>query len=111
MTELLSYRTDGFVHFIGCGGAGTRPLMRIFHELGFTVSGSDLAESESLERLRGLGLKVFAGHDKTHLPTADGTKLLLVYSSAVTERNPELAERSASGGARRSACSRTFFPM
>lgn len=92
MTELLSYRTDGFVHFIGCGGAGTRPLMRIFHELGFTVSGSDLAESESLERLRGLGLKVFAGHDKTHLPTADGTKLLLVYSSAVTERNPELAE-------------------
>ena len=98
MRELLSYKTDGFVHFIGCGGAGTRPLMRIFHELGFTVSGSDLAESPSLERLRGLGLRVFAGHDKAHLPTADGKKLLLVYSSAVTEENPELAEARRIGG-------------
>ena len=30
--DLLQYKKDGFLHFIGCGGAGTRPLMRIFHE-------------------------------------------------------------------------------
>ena len=43
--ELSEYKTNGFLHFIGCGGAGTRPLMKIFHELGFRVSGSDMAES------------------------------------------------------------------
>ena len=90
--ELSEYKTNGFLHFIGCGGAGTRPLMKIFHELGFRVSGSDMAESESLGRLRGIGVPVFAGHDARHLPTSDGTKLLLIYSSAVTEDNPELAE-------------------
>ncbi len=90
--ELSEYKSDGFLHFIGCGGAGTRPLMKIFHELGFRVSGSDMAESESLERLRGIGIPVFAGHDARHLPTSDGAKLLLIYSSAVTEANPELAE-------------------
>ena len=90
--ELSKYKTNGFLHFIGCGGAGTRPLMKIFHELGFRVSGSDMAESESLGRLRGIGVPVFAGHDARHLPTSDGTKLLLIYSSAVTEDNPELAE-------------------
>ena len=90
--ELSEYKTNGFLHFIGCGGAGTRPLMKIFHDLGFRVSGSDMAESESLGRLRGIGVPVFAGHDARHLPTSDGTKLLLIYSSAVTEDNPELAE-------------------
>ena len=43
--ELSEYKTNGFLHFIGCGGAGTRPLMKIFHELGFRVSGSDMAVS------------------------------------------------------------------
>ena len=41
-----------FVHFIGCGGAGTMPLLKIFSELGFAVSGSDMAESAALLQMK-----------------------------------------------------------
>ena len=85
-------RKGAFVHFIGCGGAGTKPLLKIFADLGFAVSGSDMAESGDLAALRKAGFTVFCGHRKENLPAAAGKDLLVVYSSAVKEDNPELVE-------------------
>ncbi len=77
MMNLNQYKKSGFhIHFIGCEGAGTRPLRKIFSELGFQTSGSDM---------------ILNGHDARNLPTSDGSKLLVVYSSAIPADNPELA--------------------
>ena len=81
-----------FVHFIGCGGAGTMPLLKIFSELGFTVSGSDMAESPAMTLLEKSGFTVYCGHKKENLPPAEGKDLLVVYSSAIKKDNPELLE-------------------
>ena len=66
------------VHFLGCGGVGTAPLMRIFHQKGFRVSGSDLKENHETLALKQLGLPVFIGeHNAANLPDAE--QLLLEY--------------------------------
>ena len=82
--DLSSFRENprARVHFIGCEGAGTKPLRRIFDELGFRTSGSDLTLN---------------GHRAENLPDASGKDLLLIYSSAVTPDNPELLEARRRG--------------
>lgn len=91
-TLLAQFQTpDAAVHFIGCGGAGTAPLLRIFHELRFRVSGSDLIDNRETEALRDMGIPVFTGaHDAAHLPEAE--RLLVVHTSAAESSNPELQE-------------------
>ncbi len=76
------------VHFIGCGGAGMAPLAMILGQMGGIVSGSDLEENEKTLQLRQHGINVTIGHSITSLPQEDNT--LIVYSSAVSECNPEL---------------------
>ena len=91
--SLKDYLHKGaYVHFIGCGGAGTMPLLRIFAQLGFSVSGSDMAESAALSLMQEAGYKVYCTHRKENLPSCDGKDLLVVYSSAIKEDNAELLE-------------------
>ena len=73
----------GHVHFIGCAGAGTRPLASIFLELGFPCSGSDLLVSH-LD-----GMRTFQGHAAANLLAGD-TPPLVIYTSAADPENPEL---------------------
>ncbi|MCL5123254.1 MAG: UDP-N-acetylmuramate--L-alanine ligase [Deltaproteobacteria bacterium] len=61
-------------------------IAEILLALGFNVSGSDIQESPTVVRLRSLGAQVRIGHKKDHLDKAD----VLVYSSAVSEDNPEV---------------------
>ena len=85
MIDLNPFRKNpaARVHFIGCEGAGTKPLRRIFEELGFRTSGSDLTLN---------------GHAAANLPdTPDPQNLLVIYSSAVTPDNPELQEARRRG--------------
>ncbi len=90
--NLNSFRKGkGHVHFVGCGGAGTQPLMKLFHEKGFEVSGSDLLDNEAVRELKALGLPVAQGHRTENLPPAD-LPLLLIHSSAAGKENPELLE-------------------
>jgi UDP-N-acetylmuramate--alanine ligase len=80
------------VHFVGIGGAGMCGIAEVLHNLGFTVSGSDLRESATTERLRALGITVHIGHDARLVAGADAC----VVSSAVTADNPEVqAARAA----------------
>jgi UDP-N-acetylmuramate--alanine ligase len=74
------------LHFVGIGGAGMSGIAEVVKTLGFTVTGSDVAESMAVSRLRGLGIDVWIGHDSAHVSGAD----VVVISTAVKADNPEL---------------------
>ncbi|MCG0274722.1 MAG: UDP-N-acetylmuramate--L-alanine ligase [Thermosediminibacteraceae bacterium] len=76
------------IHFIGIGGAGMSGIAKIVKELGYDVSGSDLKYSESLDRLKKMGAKVFIGHNAENVKGAD----LVVVSSAIPPNNPEYVQ-------------------
>jgi len=92
------------IHFIGIGGIGVSALAKYYLSRGFSVSGSDLTESEIVDDLRKLGAKVFIGHRKNNLYQCgkmnldsrfhgkDKTLDLIVYSAAVEKNNTELKE-------------------
>jgi UDP-N-acetylmuramate--alanine ligase len=74
------------VHFIGIGGSGMSGIAEVLINLGFTVTGSDIARQETTKRLEELGARIFYGHDPANPAGAD----LVVVSSAIREDNPEL---------------------
>ena len=49
------YRRIERVHFVGAGGSGMCGLAELLATQGYTVSGSDLREGPTVERLRQLG--------------------------------------------------------
>ncbi|WP_407276211.1 UDP-N-acetylmuramate--L-alanine ligase [Halothiobacillus sp. DCM-1] len=74
------------VHFVGIGGAGMSGIAEVLKTLGFIVTGSDMADSAAVQRLRGLGIPVTIGHEAATVAAAD----VLVISTAVQPDNPEL---------------------
>ncbi|MBP6853037.1 MAG: UDP-N-acetylmuramate--L-alanine ligase, partial [Rhodoferax sp.] len=76
------------IHFVGIGGAGMSGIAEVLANLGYVVSGSDLSDSATLTRLRGLDIDVFVGHAAAHVRDADA----VVTSSAVQADNPEVQE-------------------
>jgi UDP-N-acetylmuramate--alanine ligase len=74
------------IHFVGIGGAGMSGIAEVLLNLGYQVSGSDLAESAATRRLKGLGAKIYAGHAARQVDGADA----VVVSSAVQPDNPEV---------------------
>jgi len=74
------------VHFVGIGGIGMSGIAEVLLNLGYTVSGSDLKESEITRRLASLGGQIALGHHATNLKDAD----VVVVSSAVRPDNPEV---------------------
>ena len=81
------------VHFVGIGGVGMSGIAEVLSHLEFEVSGSDLAESATLARLRALGVRVMLGHAPEHVAGADA----VVVSSAVAADNPEVLAARAAG--------------
>src|SRR5215470_8670335 len=79
------------VHFIGIGGIGMSGIAEILLNLGYAVSGSDLRRSSITERLAMLGAIVFEGHAAANVVGSG----VVVTSSAVNERNPEVIEARA----------------
>jgi UDP-N-acetylmuramate--alanine ligase len=75
------------VHFVGIGGSGMSGIAEVMLSLGYQVQGSDLRSSGVIERLKSLGATVFIGHDSMNIRNADA----VVVSSAVNDRNPEVA--------------------
>jgi UDP-N-acetylmuramate--alanine ligase len=74
------------IHFVGIGGAGMSGIAEVLHTLGYEVSGSDLKESGTTNRLKSLGIRVLVGHDARQVNGSD----VIVVSSAVRNDNPEL---------------------
>ena len=76
------------VHFIGIGGSGMSGIAEVLLNLGYQVSGSDIKESLATQRLKSLGATIYIGHDVSNVHDCD----VVVYSTAVSERNPEIYE-------------------
>ena len=74
------------IHFIGLGGVGMSGIAEVLHNLGYVISGSDLFDSATLQRLAGLGIKTFVGHAAINLVNVDA----VVTSTAVQADNPEV---------------------
>ena len=79
------------IHFVGVGGAGMSGIAEILHNLGYAVSGSDLADSATSRRLASLGLRIFVGHAAEHIAGAQA----VVTSTAVRGDNPEVVAARA----------------
>jgi UDP-N-acetylmuramate--alanine ligase len=74
------------VHFVGIGGAGMSGIAEILHNLGYTVSGSDISDSPVLRRLQAMGIRTRVGHAAGHIEGAGA----VVTSTAVQADNPEV---------------------
>ena len=74
------------VHFVGIGGAGMSGIAEVLLNLGYKVSGSDLADNATTQRLQSLGATVLHGHVAAHIGNADA----VVISTAVANDNPEV---------------------
>lgn len=74
------------IHFVGIGGVGMSGIAEILFNLGYTISGSDQADSATLQRLTGLGIRTYIGHAASQVAGADA----VVTSTAVQADNPEV---------------------
>ena len=74
------------VHFVGVGGAGMSGIAEVLLNLGYVVSGSDLASTETTARLARLGGRIRQGHDAGNIEGAD----VVVTSTAVPQTNAEV---------------------
>ncbi len=74
------------IHFVGIGGSGMCPIAEILHNKGFELTGSDVSESDTLNRIRSYGIPVTMGHKAENIDGAE----LVVYTAAVKKDNPEL---------------------
>ena len=81
------------LHFVGIGGSGMCPMAEILHHKGYTITGSDINESDTLERIRGYGIPVHMGHRAENIGDAE----LVVYTAAAKQDNPELAAAREKG--------------
>jgi UDP-N-acetylmuramate--alanine ligase len=79
------------VHFVGIGGVGMSGIAEVLCTLGYSVSGSDNADSATTRRLVSLGASVQRGHAAANVLGAD----CVVVSSAIKADNPELLEARA----------------
>ena len=74
------------IHFVGIGGVGMSGIAEILFNLGYVISGSDQADSATLQRLASLGITCFVGHAAAQVTGADA----VVTSTAVQADNPEV---------------------
>ena len=57
----------GTIHFVGIGGSGMSGIAEVLLNLGYNVSGSDLASNAASQRLTELGARVYTGHSAEHV--------------------------------------------
>ncbi len=81
------------IHFIGIGGSGMCPLAEILHAKGYLLSGSDNNETDTLARIRSLGIPVSLGQRAENIEGAE----MIIYTAALLQDNPELVAAKASG--------------
>jgi UDP-N-acetylmuramate--alanine ligase len=74
------------IHFVGIGGSGMSGIAEVLLNLGYRISGSDLARNAATERLSALGAHVIEGHAEENIVDADA----VVTSTAVKDDNPEV---------------------
>ena len=76
------------IHVVGVGGPGMSAIAQVLIEMGHRVSGSDIKESETIDRLRAIGVVVNIGHDAGVVRQCD----VVTASTAIPATNIELVE-------------------
>ena len=76
----------GVIHFVGIGGIGMSGIAEVLFDLGYKITGSDIAASSNIDRLIKIGIKINIGQDAKNIVNVS----ILVISSAIRENNPEL---------------------
>ncbi|MGI8943617.1 MAG: UDP-N-acetylmuramate--L-alanine ligase [Qipengyuania sp.] len=77
----------GIIHFVGIGGIGMSGIAEVMRNLGYSVQGSDISDSPTVERLRKRGIAVAIGHVAENVEGVG----VVVTSTAVKRTNPEVA--------------------
>ena len=85
LEELEKYRK---IHMIGIGGVSMSGIAEILKHWGFSVTGSDVSQSEYTDNLISHGIPVKIGHDLDNVSKAD----LVVYTAAINQEDPELVQ-------------------
>jgi UDP-N-acetylmuramate--alanine ligase len=94
MEKLL--QTQKRIHMIGIGGSGMYPLAQILHSRGYSLTGSDNNETDTVEAVRSMGISVVMGHKQACAAVFHGgdptIRLpdLVVRSAAIKDDNPEI---------------------
>ena len=84
------------VHFIGIGGVSMSALAEMLKTNGYTVTGSDIKESEAVKRLKNNGIEVYIGQCAENIKNNPGLNLVC-YTAAIAKDNPELLEAQKEG--------------
>lgn len=79
------------IHFVGIGGSGMGGIAEVLLNLGYAVSGSDIASNAVTRRLAQQGATIFLGHAAENAADAS----VVVVSSAIDESNPEIQQARA----------------
>ena len=79
------------IHFVGIGGMGMSAIATVLLQLGYTISGSDIALSDVTRELQDGGATVFQGHAASHISGCD----IVVVSSAISPDNVEVTAAHA----------------
>lgn len=81
------------VHLIGIAGTGMRAIANVLIEQGYSVTGSDIKESDITKVFAEKGATIYIGHEASHVEGAD----LVVISTAIHNDNPELVRAKELG--------------
>lgn len=81
------------IHFVGIGGAGMSAIAKVLLQMGYTVTGSDLNQSETINKLKEIGAHIFTGHSRENVCDAEA----IVISTAISEINPEVQSAKEKG--------------
>lgn len=90
----VDFNTPCRVYFMGIGGISMSGLAEILLEEGFTVSGSDMKDSDIIKILLGLGADIKLGQAACNI--SDDIDVV-VYTAAIHPDNPEFAEAKRRG--------------
>jgi len=90
--EIPEMRRIKVIHFVGIGGAGMCGIAEVLLNQGYRITGSDIKASANTHRLENMGAKIFIGHAAANVEHAD----VVVYSSAINRKNPEIKTAIAS---------------
>ncbi len=74
------------IHMVGIGGSGMSGIAEVLLNLGYTVTGSDMSEGKTVQRLKNLGAEIFLGHAEENIKTPQ----VVVRSTAIKDDNPEI---------------------
>lgn len=82
----ISLSKDMKIHMAGVNGVSVSGMALVMSEMGYKVTGCDLKPGDFSDRVKAAGIRVYSGHDPSHVDEAD----VIVASAAVPNSHPEL---------------------